>query len=103
METNFYYIWSHLHELRVLELGCGPGLPVTAKLLLHPAVHVTANISTVQIELARANLGANAGNGAGQGRLVLVEGDMGLNEKGWAFWSGWGKEETLRTVEEAGL
>ncbi|KAI4870392.1 S-adenosyl-L-methionine-dependent methyltransferase [Hypoxylon rubiginosum] len=157
--------------LRILELGCGPGLPVTRKLLSYPTVRVTANdISTVQIELARANLlgAATEGNSGDaereeEERLTLVEGDMAklafpdgsfdavvafyslihlpraeqtemigkiarwlkpggyllanfaegeaeavvmekwLDEKGWAFWSGWGKEETLRIIGEAGL
>ncbi|XXG98774.1 hypothetical protein Hte_005104 [Hypoxylon texense] len=153
-------------QLRILELGCGPGLPVTQKLLSYPTVRVTANdISTAQIELARANLlGAAEGSvGNAEERLTLVEGDMAqlafpdrsfdavvafyslihlpraeqtevigkiarwlkpegyllanfaegeaeavvmekwLDEKGWAFWSGWGKEGTLRIIGEAGL
>ncbi|KAI1776536.1 S-adenosyl-L-methionine-dependent methyltransferase [Hypoxylon cercidicola] len=64
-------------QLRVLELGCGPGLPVTGKLLSHPTLHVTANdISTAQISLARANLLGAAGNTDAEKRLALVEGDM---------------------------
>ncbi|KAI6087141.1 methyltransferase domain-containing protein [Hypoxylon rubiginosum] len=150
-------------QLRVLELGCGSGVPVTEKLLSYANVHVTANdISTAQIELARAHLLGSAEANASE-RLDLVEGDMTklefpdgsldavvafysiihlpreeqtemigkiarwlkpggyflanfsqgeaesvvmdkwLGEKGWAFWSGWGKEATLKIVEEAGL
>ncbi|KAI1375696.1 S-adenosyl-L-methionine-dependent methyltransferase [Hypoxylon crocopeplum] len=152
-------------HLRVLELGCGPGVPVTRKLLSYPTVRVTANdISSTQIAVARANLlGTNEENDRNEERLTLVEGDMSalsfadasfdvvlafysvihlprteqtemigkiarwlkpggyllanfadsaeeaivmekwLDEKGWMFWSGWGKEETLKIVGEAGL
>ncbi|KAF2689818.1 S-adenosyl-L-methionine-dependent methyltransferase [Lentithecium fluviatile CBS 122367] len=60
---------------KVLELGCGAGIPVTKALLEHaaPKLHVTANdLSPVQISLARANLGTYEA----EGRLVLHEGDM---------------------------
>ncbi|OTA98410.1 hypothetical protein M426DRAFT_326010 [Hypoxylon sp. CI-4A] len=153
-------------QLRVLELGCGSGVPVAQKLLSHTNIHVTANdLSSAQIELARTNLlggGGGAEAKAGE-RLDLVEGDMAqltfpdqhldavvafyslihlprgeqkdmiekiarwlrpggyllanfseaaaegvvmekwLDERGWAFWSSWGAEETLRIVGEAGL
>ncbi|KAI1760515.1 methyltransferase domain-containing protein [Hypoxylon sp. FL1150] len=151
-------------QLRVLELGCGSGVPVTEKLLSHANVHVTANdISTAQIELARAHLLERAELADAEQRLVLVEGDMTklafpdgsldavvafysvihlpreeqtemvgkiarwlrpggyflanfargeaesivtdkwLGEKGWGFWSGWGRQGTLKMVEKAGL
>ena len=50
-----------LAPLRVLELGCGAGLPVTGRLLqvLAP-VHVTGNdISTAQLDMARQSLGVH--------------------------------------------
>ncbi|USP81550.1 uncharacterized protein yc1106_08824 [Curvularia clavata] len=57
----------------VLELGCGAGVPATKFLLerSNPVFHVTGNdISTSQLNLARANLSAY------EDRLTLVESDM---------------------------
>ncbi|KAF2498016.1 methyltransferase [Lophium mytilinum] len=60
----------------VLELGCGYGVPVTQKLLSYPNFTVTANdISSVQIELARASLLPDP-SGPAHGRLKLLECDM---------------------------
>ncbi|KAJ0160634.1 Demethylrebeccamycin-D-glucose O-methyltransferase [Colletotrichum tanaceti] len=57
---------------RVLELGCGCGLPATERLLLAPDVFVTANdLSSTQIALARENLAHH-----GTDRVAFVEGDM---------------------------
>lgn len=59
--------------LRVLELGCGAGVPATKHLLeiQKPVIHVTGNdLSTSQLDLARKNLAAYGE------RLELVEGDM---------------------------
>ncbi|KAI0025582.1 hypothetical protein F4780DRAFT_775031 [Xylariomycetidae sp. FL0641] len=66
---------SGARPLRFLELGCGCGLPVTARLLAaYPAATVVANdLSGTQIALARANLAAEAQPG---GRLDLRRGDM---------------------------
>jgi SAM-dependent methyltransferase len=68
----------------VLELGCGCGLPVSARLLeaaTAPAVRLTANdLSSTQIGLARANLAAALGtstsSAALDARVSFVEGDM---------------------------
>jgi ubiquinone/menaquinone biosynthesis C-methylase UbiE len=55
---------------RLLELGCGAGLPCT-KLLLEHGCMVTANdISSEQLRLAKENLGS------GDGRLELSQQDM---------------------------
>ena len=58
---------------KVLELGCGAGIPAT-KFLLEtekPLFHMTGNdISTAQLELAKSNLAKYTD------RLALVEGDM---------------------------
>lgn len=68
--------------VRVLELGCGGGIPTTQKLLSRTNFHVTANdMSGVQLALARENLlgapGTEGSPGGGLGdRLELVEGDM---------------------------
>ncbi|KIH95313.1 hypothetical protein SPBR_04000 [Sporothrix brasiliensis 5110] len=66
--------------LRVLELGCGAGRPVTEKLLreLGP-VHVTANdISTGQLDMARDALGEHGEKVSPDGTSTVdwVEGDM---------------------------
>ena len=61
----------------VLELGCGCGLPVTQRLLSHPAFSVTANdLSSSQIALARASLLPDLPGSSTHGRLTLLEGDM---------------------------
>lgn len=71
-----------LGNLRVLELGCGCGLPVTQKLLSHVSISVIANdLSSTQIELARGNLlkggsGPQQTGAEAEGRLTLMEGDM---------------------------
>lgn len=63
-------------ELRVLELGCGCGLPVTQKLLSYPNVSVVANdISSTQINLAKHNLIEGHGEKVLE-RVEFVEGDM---------------------------
>ncbi|KAI1308103.1 S-adenosyl-L-methionine-dependent methyltransferase [Xylaria venustula] len=148
-----------------LELGCGCGLPVTAKLLVqHANAKVTANdLSETQISLARKNLISGPDDKTAQ-RLELIQGDMndlsfargslnlvaafysiihlprdeqtalverigewlkpggyfvanfGVEEKesatadkwldddkGWMFWSGWGKEKTLESIKAAGF
>jgi SAM-dependent methyltransferase len=62
-------------QAKVLELGCGAGIPVTATLLstTSPEFHVTANdLSSAQIALAREHLSGYEE----EGRLVLKEGDM---------------------------
>lgn len=59
--------------VKILELGCGAGVPATRHLLdiKGPLVHVTGNdLSTSQLELARSNLSGY------EDRLTLVEGDM---------------------------
>ncbi|KAK2046414.1 methyltransferase domain-containing protein [Colletotrichum somersetense] len=57
---------------RVLELGCGCGLPVTERLLTTPDIFVTANdLSSTQIQLARESLARH-----GADRITFVEGDM---------------------------
>ena len=59
--------------VKVLELGCGAGVPATKHLLdvKEPAIRVTGNdLSTSQLELARRNLAGY------ENRLTLVEGDM---------------------------
>ncbi|KAF2418021.1 S-adenosyl-L-methionine-dependent methyltransferase [Tothia fuscella] len=59
----------------ILELGCGAGLPVTATLLSHPNVHITANdLSTTQITLAKQNL--PNGNTASGSHVTFIESDM---------------------------
>lgn len=57
------------HEkARVLELGCGPGVPVTEYLASLGTVQITANdISSAQIDLARAHLPPS---------VRLIQGDM---------------------------
>lgn len=58
---------------KVLELGCGAGVPATKYLLDSPSpvFHITGNdISTTQLNFARTNLSAY------EDRLTLVEGDM---------------------------
>ncbi|KAF2003760.1 methyltransferase domain-containing protein [Amniculicola lignicola CBS 123094] len=60
---------------KVLELGCGAGLPITKALLDHPSptLHLTSNdLSSTQITLARENLAAYEE----AARLDLVQGDM---------------------------
>ncbi len=60
-------------DAKVLELGCGAGVPATKHLLgvEKPMIHVTGNdLSTSQLELARKNL-AQFGD-----RVDLIEGDM---------------------------
>ncbi|OAA59902.1 stomatin family protein [Niveomyces insectorum RCEF 264] len=61
-----------VRPLRVLELGCGAGLPVTARLLTALApVHVVANdLSSTQLQLAREALGIH-------GEKVVVDKDSG--------------------------
>lgn len=69
---------SHLQPrtedaVKVLELGCGAGVPATKYLLdiKQPVLHVTGNdLSTSQVDLARKNLSGYAD------RLILVQGDM---------------------------
>ncbi|KAH8650163.1 methyltransferase [Xylariales sp. PMI_506] len=69
-------------EVKVLELGCGCGLPVTQALLSRPNFRVVANdLSSAQIDVARANLApegsAKEGQEAAQHpRLTLIQGDM---------------------------
>ncbi|KAJ1334076.1 methyltransferase domain-containing protein [Microdochium nivale] len=64
--------------VRILELGCGCGVPVTEKLLAHPNVCVLANdMSSTQIKLARDTLvGDNDNNNKNGGRVEFLEGDM---------------------------
>ncbi|KAL1895409.1 hypothetical protein Sste5346_005215 [Sporothrix stenoceras] len=66
--------------LRILELGCGAGRPVTEKLLVElDPVHVTANdISTGQLDMARDALGEHGEKVApsANSRVDWVEGDM---------------------------
>jgi ubiquinone/menaquinone biosynthesis C-methylase UbiE len=145
--------------VRVVELGCGSGIPVSRRLLLQPNLTLTANdLSSVQIETAKQNLSKDAD------RVIFAQGDMMAlevpdqsmdavvalysiihlplgeqvelllkitqwlkpggyllanfsaealpgsemdhwmeEEKGWMFWSGWGAEETVSKVKEAGL
>ncbi|CAK7242776.1 MAG: hypothetical protein STHCBS139747_004277 [Sporothrix thermara] len=69
------------HPLRVLELGCGAGVPVTERLLLDLApVHITANdLSTGQLDLARVALGEHGEKvltGSEVSMVDWVEGDM---------------------------
>ena len=64
---------SDNNTVRVLELGCGAGVPATKFLLKrpNPVFHVTGNdISTTQLDLARTHLSAY------EDRLTLVQGDM---------------------------
>ncbi|KAJ4982968.1 methyltransferase protein [Stagonosporopsis vannaccii] len=64
---------TNLEKARVLELGCGSGVPATKHLLdvERPVIHVTGNdLSTSQLDLARKNL-VSYGD-----RLTLLEGDM---------------------------
>lgn len=59
--------------VKVLELGCGAGVPATKHLLNNrePVIHVTGNdLSTSQLDLARKNLSEY------EDHLTLVEGDM---------------------------
>lgn len=59
--------------VKVLELGCGAGVPATKYLLdvKEPVFHVTGNdLSTSQLNLARRHLSGY------EDRLTLVEGDM---------------------------
>lgn len=66
-------------KLRVLELGCGCGIPVTQELLSHPTIAVIANdLSSTQIQLARENLAESPGVGSDDDdeRLSFREGDM---------------------------
>jgi SAM-dependent methyltransferase len=53
---------------RILELGCGPGVPVTRMLLDHGAAVVANDISSKQIELAKARCP----------QATLIPGDMTL-------------------------
>ena len=58
---------------KILELGCGAGVPATKHLLdvKEPVIHVTGNdLSISQLDLARKNLSRY------EDRLALVEGDM---------------------------
>lgn len=60
-------------KVKILELGCGAGIPATKHLLNinGPVIHVTGNdLSTSQLNLARKNLSGY------EDRLKLVEGDM---------------------------
>lgn len=62
-------------DIRVLELGCGAGIPVTKTLLDHakPSISVTANdLSTVQLDLAASHLSDHVSSG----KVTLVPGDM---------------------------
>jgi ubiquinone/menaquinone biosynthesis C-methylase UbiE len=57
--------------VRIIELGCGSGIPVSRQLLLQPNITLTANdLSSVQIETAKQNLSKDAD------RVTLVQGDM---------------------------
>jgi ubiquinone/menaquinone biosynthesis C-methylase UbiE len=79
--VRLYYLdmlISHLENnsgktAKVLELGCGAGVPATKHLLdiQEPVIHVTGNdLSTSQLDLARKNLSGY------EDRFTLVEGDM---------------------------
>lgn len=61
------------NKVKILELGCGAGIPGT-KLLLDnpkPQIHVIGNdISTTQLELAKQNLASY------EEKLKLIQGDM---------------------------
>ena len=62
-------------DIRVLELGCGAGIPVTKTLLDHakPSMSVTANdLSSVQLDLAASHLSDHVSSG----KVTLVPGDM---------------------------
>ena len=62
-------------EVKVLELGCGAGIPVTKTLLdnVSPSIHVVANdLSPVQLDLARSHLASHVASG----KVELLEGDM---------------------------
>lgn len=61
-------------DARVLELGCGGGVPVGQSILAHsPSIHLIANdLSNTQIALARESLSAEAASG----RVTFLEGDM---------------------------
>jgi SAM-dependent methyltransferase len=76
---------DHLPQIKagtptsLLEVGCGCGLPVSAKLLSYPNTTVTANdLSSVQVELARKNLvkSEETPNGVSADRVILIPGDM---------------------------
>ncbi|CAJ2513092.1 Uu.00g012110.m01.CDS01 [Anthostomella pinea] len=61
---------------KILELGCGCGLPVTKKLMSYPAATVIANdLSSAQIAIARKNL-LDGPDDENAKRLTLIEGDM---------------------------
>lgn len=63
-------------NVRILELGCGCGVPVSQKLLAHPNVHFLANdMSSTQIQLAREAL-VNGSDNSNDGRVEFLEGDM---------------------------
>ncbi|KAJ6164694.1 hypothetical protein N7470_003366 [Penicillium chermesinum] len=56
------------HQVNVLELGCGAGVPCTQLLASKPHINVTGNdISSTQIALARETLPSS---------VELIEGDM---------------------------
>ena len=66
---------SEREDVKILELGCGAGVPGTKRLLENklPRIHVIGNdLSSAQIELARRNLG----DYEKEGRLELKQGDM---------------------------
>ncbi|KAK2811941.1 hypothetical protein FQN50_001648 [Emmonsiellopsis sp. PD_5] len=72
---------TYLHRLlpllpanaRVLELGCGAGVPGTQTLLAAGHDVVANDISAVQIGLAREHL---SGDGEGKGKVEFIQGDM---------------------------
>ena len=74
-------IWNVVvrSSLRILELGCGAGEPVTLTLAAHPAVgSIVANdISNTQLEMLRDNLAKlDAETGGAEGKVECMHGDM---------------------------
>jgi SAM-dependent methyltransferase len=57
-------------DSRVLELGCGAGIPCTKLLIEHGCEVVANDISSEQLGLVRQNLGSS------DGKLDLIKGDM---------------------------
>ncbi|KAJ8611818.1 hypothetical protein MRB53_037731 [Persea americana] len=52
---------------RILELGCGPGVPITRLLLDRGAAVVANDISSTQIQMARARVSRGRVRGGGHG------------------------------------